>query len=227
MGDPSIALHHLTKSQELSTGLDLRIAYYQAQACWDFLESDRKYTEAALEKAATYLPASSSGWKIWKKEEKAPALSGEELIQCYYAGLLYIDNDELKNALRCFERIENDYLPAAYQALWCYEEFKLAAKKKAKADFILQQEAQQRQFVDGIDPQQLDPQSTSLLADFLPVLQYVELIDAIELLHYHAEFEGNAQDFEVVNAKEQPAFPELWLFEPGTPLYTGDEDSEE
>ena len=70
-------------------------------------------------------------------------------------------------------------------------------------------------------------QSKTIFTDFLRVLQYVELIDAIELLHYHAEFEGNAHDFEVVNAKEESTFPKLWNYEQGMPLYTVDEDSEE
>lgn len=212
MGDPSVALEHLEKSQEQE--LDLMISYYQILACWDFLEPDAPYLEPALERAATFLPPEQSGWKFWQKKEEAPPLSAKDVEQCYYAGLIFVEHDEIEKALQCFERIERDFLPAAYQAFWCSEELVLAKKKKEKGEYLLAQEARRQQFAGGLAPIQADPQGAGFPDGLLRAVRYAELEEAIERLHMYAEFEGSPQEYEVQPPREQPAFYQLWQYLP-------------
>lgn len=214
MGDPAPALKHFTQSLERRQGPDLMASYYQLLACWDFLEPDAPYLEPALKQAAAYLPPEQSGWKFWQKKEEAAPLSGADLEQCYYAGLIFVENDEMDKALQCFERIERDFLPAAYQAFWSCEEMVLPKKKKEKGEFLLEQEAEQQQFVNGLQPQLLSLDSKEPMAPFLFAVRYAELEEAIERLHLFAEFEGAPQEYEIQNSRDQPAFHELWRLAP-------------
>ena len=209
MGDPSLALEHLTQSLEIEQ--DLMAVYYQLLACWEFLEPDAPYLEPVLERASTFLPPEQSGWKFWQKKEEAPPLSGKAIEQCYYAGLIYVEQDEIEKALQCFERIERDFLPAAYQAFWCCEELVLGKKKKEKGDILLEQEARQQQFVNGLEPQPLSLEGQGFLADFLHAVRYSELEEALELLHMFAEFEGSSREYEIQSPREQPPFHQLWM----------------
>lgn len=214
MGDPAVALEHFTRSLEKQTRPGLMASYYQILACWDFLEPDAPYLESALEQAAAYLPPEQSGWKFWQKKEEVEPLHGAGLEQCYYAGLLFVENDEMDKALQCFERIEQDFLPAAYQAFWCCEEMVLPKKKKEKGAFLLEQEAQHQQFVNGLQVQLLPLDGKELMKPFRYAARYLELEEAIERLHLYAEFEGAPQEYEIQNSREQPAFYELWQLAP-------------
>ena len=214
MGDPSVALQYLIKSQELKEELDLMLSYYQLECCWDFHEPDEPYMAPALEKAEIYLPEQSSGWPFWKKKEELPMLSEEEAIQCYYAGMIFIHNDELEKALLCFERIERQFLPAAYQALWCCEELVKAKKKKEKAVYILEQELHRPEFTKGIKSVFLDLDETDFVSPFLHVARYFELTEAIEVLHDYVEYGGNPHGYKVESSKSQPYFHQLWKIRP-------------
>ena len=214
MGDPAAALDHFVKSQEQSRELDLMVSYYQLLACWDFLEPDAPYLEPALERAAEFLPPEQSSWKFWQKKEEAAPLLEKEFTACYYAGLIFVEHDELEKALLCFERIEQDFLPAAYQAFWCCEELMLGKKKKEKGEFLLAQEAGQQQFINGLQPQPLDLDAKQPLSPFLQAIRYIELEEGIERLHMYAEFEGTPQEYEIQNATDQPAFYQLWQLSP-------------
>lgn len=211
MGDPATALVQLNQYQALQSELDLMAAYYQLQACWEFHEPDAAYLQPAREKAAAFLPPEQdSGWQFWKKKEAAPPLPPKAYQDCYYAGMIFVYNDELDKAMACFERIEREFLPAAYQALWLCEEIVQPKKKKEKAALLLDQEAAKRQFTEGLQPITLSLDDPSPLAALLPVMRYQELADAIEVLHFYSEFEGNPFDFEVLNSREQPPFFQLW-----------------
>lgn len=212
MGDPSVALEQLEKSREVGQDSDLMVSYYQILACWEFLEPDAPYLEPALERAVAFLPPEQSGWKFWQKKEEAPPLSGVDIEQCYYAGLIFVEQDEIDKAMQCFERIERDFLPAAYQAFWCSEELVLAKKKKEKGEYLLGQEARLQQFVNGLAPLQLDLPGGNFWDDFLRIVRYSELEEPIERLHIYAEFEGTTQEYEVLPPREQPAFYQLWQF---------------
>ena len=212
MGDPAIALSYLNIAQAETAETDLMIAYYQIQCAWDFVQSEAAYMEAALAKAETYVPQlKSSGWRPFaKKKAVAPTLPREEFLPCYYAGLIFIENDELKKAMSCLERIEQDFMPAAYLALWLTEEMVLPKKKIQKAEALLQSENRERQFTEGIAVHQLDGNSDTFLQHLTFVNHYLELADAIEIFHYYAEFEGNPHDFEIHMAKDQRPFYQLW-----------------
>jgi len=214
MGDPSAALEQLAKSQAKGQKPDLMISYYQLLACWDFLEADAPYLAPALERAAAFLPPEQSGWKFWQKKEEAPLLPVRDIEQCYYAGLIFVEQDEMEKALQCFERIERSFLPAAYQAFWCCEEMVLPKKKKEKGEYLLEQEARQQAFVNGLAPLQLDLGGGSFWGSFLQAVRYSELEEPIERLHIYAEFEGTPQEYEIQNSREQPAFHQLWQFSP-------------
>ncbi len=217
MGDPATALGYLNRCQPLQPEPSLLAAYYQLQACWDFHEPDTEYLRPARERAAAFLPREQdSGWQFWKKkkEPSSPALPPEDYEDCYYAGMIFAYNGELEEAMKCFERIESDFLPAAYQALWLCEEMVQPKKKKEKAALVLSMEAKQRQFTGGIQPVNLSAKAPDPLAVLMPVVRYQELADAIEVLHLFTEFEGNPHDFEVLNPREQPPFHQLWTMSP-------------
>ena len=216
MGNPAQGLEFLDGYQAQQNELSLMAAYYQLQACWDFHQPDADYLQPALEKAAAFLPPEQEGgWQFWKKKkEETPALQAGAYEDCYYAGLIYVYNDELDKALLCFERIEHQFLPAAYQALWLCEEMVQPKKKKEKAAIVLGLENKQQQFIHGIQPIKLLPDNPNPLKVLLPAVRYQELADAIEVLHLFAEFEGNPHDFEVLNSREQPPCHHLWVLSP-------------
>lgn len=211
-GDPATALKHLDKAQAEQPETDLMIAYYQIQSAWDFVQADAPYLEAALTRAETYLPeVKSSGWGPFaRKKTVAPPLPSEELAACYYAGLIFIEADELKKALLCFERIEQDFLPAAYQALWLTEEMVLPKKKKEKATALLERENQSQAYTVGLPVYRLNTDDKAFLQYLDQANRYLELADAIDIFHYHAEFEGNPYDYEITMAKDQRPFYLLW-----------------
>jgi hypothetical protein len=212
MGDPAAGLTRLEKAQAETEGTDLMTAYYQIQCAWDFVEPEARYLETAVAAAEKYVPeVKSSGWGPFaKKQVAAPPLPPAELKQCYYAGLVFIENDELKKALLCFERIEKDFAPAAYLALWLTEELVLPKKKKQKAEVLLERENRERNFTEGIDAYPLSADTTSFLKQLTYVNHYLEVADAVDVLHYFAEFEGNPYDLEVHMGKDQPPFYQLW-----------------
>jgi tetratricopeptide (TPR) repeat protein len=211
MGDPAPALEHFNRSQERSPETDLMVAYYQLQACWDFVEPDHPYLKPALEKAETFvLPEQGGGWQFWKKKAEAPTLPPDDILPCYYAGLIFAENDEMDKALQCFERIERDFLPAAYLAMWACEEMVLPKKKKEKALYLLQQEAARPQFCTGLQAAQLSLDPADFPAQFLHTTRYLELAEAIEQLHLFAEFEGNPHEVEIMGTVDNPPFHLLW-----------------
>lgn len=211
MGDPAPALAYLDRSQALSPETDLMTAYYQLQACWDFVAPVSAYLKPALAKAETYLPPSQSGsWSFWKKKPEAPPLSPDDILPCYYAGLIFAENDEMDKSLQCFERIERDFLPAAYLAMWACEELVLPKKKKEKALYLLEQEAANPQFSIGLQPAELSLDAGDFPAQFLHTARYLELAEAIEQLHFFAEFEDSSLDLEVLGSTDNPPFHLLW-----------------
>lgn len=211
MGDPVPALEHFNRGQELSPDTDLMLAYYQLQACWDFVAPDQPYLKPALEKAESFLlPEQGGGWQFWKKKAEAPTLPAADILPCYYAGLIFAENDEMDKALQCFERIERDFLPAAYLAMWACEEMVLPKKKKEKALYLLQQEAAQPQFSMGLQPAELSLDPADFPGQFLYAARYLELVEAIEQLHIFAEFEDNPQGLEVLGTADNLPFHLLW-----------------
>lgn len=212
MGDPATALTYLDKAQSEKTETDLMIAYYQIQCAFDFVQAEAPYLEAALSVAEKYVPkVKSSGWGPFaKKKIEASPLSPAEREACYYAGLIFVENDDLKKALLCFERLEAEFPSAAYQALWLTEELVLPKKKKEKAEALLAREAEGRMFTDGISVFPLAADVDAFLRHLTYVNRYLELADAIDILHYHADFEGNPHDFEILMGKDQRPFYLLW-----------------
>lgn len=211
MGDPAPALAYFDRSQALSPETDLMTAYYQLQACWDFVAPVSAYLKPALAKAKAYLPPAQSGsWSFWKKKPEAPPLSPDDILPCYYAGLIFAENDEMDKSLQCFERIERDFLPAAYLAMWACEEMVLPKKKKEKALYLLEQEAAQPQFSIGLQPAELSLDAGDFPAQFLHTARYLELAEAIEQLHFFAEFEDSSLDIEVLGSTDNPPFHLLW-----------------
>ncbi|MCB0580667.1 MAG: hypothetical protein KDD10_15315, partial [Phaeodactylibacter sp.] len=76
------------------------------------------------------------------------------------------------------------------------------------------QEAEQQQFVNGLQPQLLSLDAKEPMTPFLFAVRYAELEEAIERLHLFAEFEGAPQEYEIQNSRDQPAFHELWQLAP-------------
>jgi len=216
MGDPAPALRHF-KESETGDKLQntLQLTYYQVQACWAFAEPDDQYLDRALQAAAHFLPAEKGGWQLWKKKKKqpdAPPLPPEEWEACYYAGMVFIENDELDKALRCFERIEQDYLPALYMGLWVCEEKVNTKKKNQKAEAILQREAEQPSFIESAPQAELTLDPHRFAQQIQAAMRYEELSEALELLHFYADFEG--KEAEVLLPRQEPAIHQRWSMSP-------------
>jgi tetratricopeptide (TPR) repeat protein len=212
LGDPEFARKAFDKvdptQQEIS---ELQLLYYGIQASYGFAEDDELDMDRALELAAQYLPQEqSSGWGLFKKKKavEAPPLAASEWEACYYAGLIYVENDQLDEALRCFERIEEDYLPALYQAMWVYEEKVNTKKKKEKAVALLAREAENPAFSVDYPVHELSLERGQFDKQMRFCMRYQELAEAIELLHFYAEFEADGQ--EVALPSQQPAVFERW-----------------
>lgn len=206
LGDPAAALQAFKAVEaEQEKVSKLQLLYYKIQACYGFAADDEAFLEQALAIAGHYLPPEQSGaWGLFKKKKAAevPPLPAEEWETCYYAGLVYIENDQLDEALRCFERIEADYLPALYQAMWVYEEKVNTKKKKEKGLALLARESAHPEFSQGCTTQDLTLEAGRFEAQMQFNMRYEELSEAIELLHFFAEFEVDDQEVEL--PREQP-----------------------
>lgn len=213
LGDPAAAMQAFGQVDPAQEGVGaLPLLYYKIQACYGFAEDDEAYLEKALDKAAAYLPPEQSGgWGLFKKKKKAadvPPLPESEWEACYYAGMVYIEHDQLDEALRCFERIEADYLPALYQAMWVYEEKMNTKKKKEKGLALLERESAQPQFSQGCPQQELQLGGGQFETQMQFNMRYEELAEAIDLLHFFAEFETEEQEVEL--PRQQPPLYERW-----------------
>lgn len=212
LGDPERALRAFSEMETTQERVgELQLLYYKLQASYGFAEDDEADMERALVLAAAYLPPEQGGgWGLFKKKKavEAPPLAASEWEACYYAGLIYVENDQLDEALRCFERIEGDYLPALYQAMWVYEEKVNTKKKKEKAVALLQREAENPEFSVDYPVHELSLEQGQFDTQMRFCMRYQELAEAIELLHFYAEFEADGQ--EVALPSQQPAVFERW-----------------
>ncbi|MCB0598685.1 MAG: tetratricopeptide repeat protein, partial [Phaeodactylibacter sp.] len=208
MGDPSVALQYLNQSQAGRSGLSLMAAYYQVQACYDFFEPDEPYLQPALKQAETYLGPKPSFWK--RLLSNTPRLDTEGILQCYYAGQIFVFNQEPEKALICFERIEKEYLPAAYMALQMCHELQYQKRKEQKVKALIKREARQQQFTKGLAATELNLDDPQFWKPFFHVAQYFELTEAIATFRFAASRAKYRKPPYVQNPKAQKYFHQLW-----------------
>ncbi len=212
MGDPSVALRYLNQSQSEKEGLDLMIAYYQLQACYDFHEPEAPYLEPALEIAATYLQPKPTFWQ--RLSGGAQRLDTEGVLQCYYAGQLFVFTEEYEKALICFERVEEQYLPAAYMAVWVCRVLKNYDRRTKKVKALLKREAKEQRFTEGLSTVYLDLDEPQFWKPFFHVAQYFELTEGIADFRYAAKGVKTGKKLRIANPKAQPYYHQLWKIRP-------------
>lgn len=212
MGDPSVALKYMDQSQGEEDGINLMIAYYQLQACYDFHEPEAPYLKPALERAATYLQPKPTFWQ--RISGGAQRLDTEGILQCYYAGQIFVFIEEYEKALICFERVEKQYLPAAYMAVWMCKLLKNYNRRAKKVKALLKREVKERRFTEGLSYVYLDLDEPQFWKPFFHVAQYFELIEAIADFRYAAKGEKTGKKLRIANPKAQPYYHQLWQIRP-------------
>ena len=212
MGDPSVALRYLNQSQSEKEGVDLMTAYYQLQACYDFHEPEAPYLEPALEMAATYLQPKPTFWQ--RLSGGLQRLDTEGVLQCYYAGQLFVFTEEYEKALVCFERVEKQYLPAAYMAAWVCRVLKNYDRRAKKVKALLKREAKEQRFTEGLSTVYLDLEEPQFWKPFFHVAQYFELTEGIADFRYAAKGVKTGKKLRIANPKAQPYYHQLWKIRP-------------
>jgi tetratricopeptide (TPR) repeat protein len=214
MGDP-VASFELLKGEVLpKQPKDLRAWYYLIQSCYGFAEPTEKYMEEALGIAESFVKKQgfleSIGFRKKAVEHKKP-----DAIQCYYAGRLFLLQEDKTKALNCFEQVKEDFLPAAYMSLLIKEQEEKSTKDVLK--YIYQQEktlANTGQgFACGIPPQRLGLDRNDFWTHFNRFAHYVEISDGIDLFVYEAEKQGLDIGAPMVTSDEQKNFWDVWLLE--------------
>ena len=98
---------------------ELKNYYYLIQSCYEFLEDEEPYIEAAVKIAETakhtIKEVRKRGLKKFLRKTDV-TISEEEILQRYYAALIFDIDTEVEAALDCIESIWNkiDFLPIAY-----------------------------------------------------------------------------------------------------------------
>ena len=212
MGDPSVALQYLVESQNKKEGVNLMTAYYQLQACYDFHEPEAPYLEPALHTAATHLQPKPTFWQ--RLSGGVQRLDTAGVLQCYYAGQIFVFTEEYEKALICFERVEKQYLPAAYMATWVCRLLKNYKRRAKKVKTLLKREAKEQRFTKGLSTGYLDLDEPQFWKPFFHVAQYFELTEAIASVRYAAKGEKAIKKLRIANPKAQPYYYQLWKIRP-------------
>ena len=119
MGHPQKAFHIFRDEILSKPPTNLQAHYYLIQSCYDFLEDEKSYLEQALsiaEQIRKTLPKTRRKGILGMGRTKVIIPSKAEVLQRYYAALLFKDNDDIDSALECIAPIwdKTDYLPLVY-----------------------------------------------------------------------------------------------------------------
>ena len=218
MGHPLKAFHIFRDKILPKAPTNLQAHYYLIQSCYDFLENEKPYFKSALDIAEKIKQRSNS-------EQLESAIQNEaEILQRYYAALLFKDNNDIGSALKCITPIWNktDYLPLLYLyhgLLFIVEEkkqesrFSFLSRKRtnlkilAKSPFpqigrrILELETssdREKYFAYGFPLHPIDPDREKWWEPFYHYAHYNEIAPYISLWKLQAEHHFNKRKLGIV-----------------------------
>lgn len=207
MGHP-IACFELFQKVIRKSPNDLQAYYYLFLSCEDFHQPSSHYISFALDLAKKYLPKKKK-FSIFNSNIK---YTKEELQQQYYAGHIFLLNNQADNAFHCFDNIKKQYLPAAYMCLDLNEK-KTGDISKPLIKEILQQEKKlwgtHNSFAGGIPVQQIDLHKEEFTAPFFHYAQYWEVKNGIRLFHLIAR-KNQKSDVKTVHTATLKPFWYTW-----------------
>ena len=229
MGDP-ITAHSLFKQYLLECdGEDLQAYHYLALSAEEFLMPYEEEKRNALALAESYLPnveqttePKSGGFFkrigsfLTGNKAKEETITEREIHQSYYAGHIFIKNKENEKALRCFQKVQAHFLPAAYM---CFHLLDTSRKNEAakKVGFDIYKREKQAEKGNGIGYAKGVKQYGQLFVDeeyfletIMPAVHFSEISGAIKPFRAHAQSEFPS--LEVCHANTQPAFYDLFRF---------------
>ena len=119
MGHPQKAFKIFRDEILPNAPTNLQAHYYLIQSCYDFLENEEPYLKQALsiaERVKQPLPVTRRRGILGMGRTKVIFPSKAEILQRYYAALLFKDNNDINAALECIAPIwdQTDYLPLIY-----------------------------------------------------------------------------------------------------------------
>ena len=212
MGDPVASFELFREGVLPKRPKDLRARYYLIQSCYGFAEPSEKHIEEALKIVEEYQPAEKTWLQKWICKKKTPGEA--ELQQRYYAGLLLYHAEKKEEALRYFQAIEKNYLPAAYMSLLIQYKTKKAFPEKL-LQFILKEEMQSAKtgkgFATGMYKHRLNLEREDFQTPFFRYAHYIECFAAIRLV-FHSE--ARRQNKKLRFGTPYPEdFWDVWLLE--------------
>ena len=119
MGHPQKAFYIFRNEILSKAPTNLQAHYYLIQSCYDFLESEEPYLEQALsiaEQIKQPLLTTRRKGILGLGRTKVIPPHKTEILQRYYAALLFNDNKDIDSALECIAPLwdKTDYLPLVY-----------------------------------------------------------------------------------------------------------------
>jgi tetratricopeptide (TPR) repeat protein len=211
MGDPIVSFRLLSGLVEEGSQ-DLMVHYYSILSCLDFAEDPDPYTAKAIEIAEQVKYR-----QLGNKSIKAVRLIEEDVLELYYAGLIFHYDEEPDDALECLLKIQSNFLPAAYLSLLIWEQ--KGAQKGAQEERgkliapILEREnrLQENRYAAGLEIHSLNFSTDSLRKPFAHYFHYYEISSAIELF---TAITHEGALFEIKRPSTQPPFFELFEIHP-------------
>lgn len=201
MGDPIVA-HQLLSGLVREGSQDLMIYYFLILSCYDFAEDEEPFIAKAFDIAQ----------KI-KGRQDQNILTEEQLLDYYYAGHIFILDEEPEDALCCFSTIQKNFLPACYMTMLLSQEQEDYAKRDELVSIIIEKEEKlgEKGYAHGLQEHFLDLNKDKLHQPFAYYFHYFEISAAIDLL---ADMIPANAPFKVKRASQQKAFYDLFKVHP-------------
>jgi len=206
-GDPIIS-YSIFKNFILNDSNTLVDYYYAIISCLDFFEN----TDTFLAKAISLIePLKQQNYEHPSVQSKNLPF---DLLQLYYAGLIFELNDTLENALICFEKIAPYFLPAKYKQMELL--FDLGNKEASENihQSILDQEVnldEKTGFARGLNVHTFNLKEDRIENLFPHYFYYLEIESAID--HFVENSESDVE-FDLEYPGFQPNFWELFKVNP-------------
>ena len=206
MGDPITAFQILGALAEAGSQ-DMMVHYYLIQSCYDFAEDPDPYIAKAIEVAERVKWQAQQG-----RGQQSVQFSEEQILNYYYAGLIFYLDEEPDDTLECLSKIEKQFLPAAYFSLliWNEKEEKEQVNRLKKEIIKREKKAGEKGFARGLEVHYIDFENDRLHKPFAHYCRYFEIAGAIGIFANIADVSG----YHVEQPYDQQPFYELFKIHP-------------
>ncbi len=176
MGDPIVSQNLLDNLAKNGTN-DLMIYYYLILSLKEFEQTGKsqeidEILEVAIPIAESYSELNTNSYTKQQRQN------------LYYAGQLLIVDEEDEDALECFLKIRNEFLPALYMCIYLNNRLGKSEENQIFITSLIQKEElldNQSGFLHGLSSQQLDLEIEDLYEPFRHCINYKEIHYAIEV----------------------------------------------